>query len=84
VEDDMTIIDVWIQHPTAAFLRQPMFASLLRGRGMDPSAFPDPVPDSFTLSAVPVAADWIRATGRFDEDLRPEEAGADMDGTPLG
>jgi len=27
------VIDVWMQHPTARFLKQPCLASLLRGRG---------------------------------------------------
>jgi uncharacterized protein len=46
------IIDAWAQHPTAAFLRHPMFATLLRWRGMDPDAFPDVMPVEFTLGAL--------------------------------
>jgi len=46
------IIDAWAQHPTAAFLRHPMFATLLRWRGMDPDAFPDVIPVEFTLGAL--------------------------------
>jgi hypothetical protein len=49
------IVDAWMQHPTGAFLRDPMFASLMRWRGLDPSAFPDVIPHAFTLSALDVA-----------------------------
>lgn len=49
------IIDAWLQHPTAAFLRDPMFASLMRWRGMDPLALPDPIPPAFTLAALDAA-----------------------------
>lgn len=46
------IIDAWLQHPTGAFLKHPMFESLLRWRGMDPSSFPDEIPPEFTLAAL--------------------------------
>jgi uncharacterized protein len=46
------IIDAWIQHPNAAFLRHPMFESLLRWRGVDPRVFPKVIPPEFTLSAL--------------------------------
>ena len=49
------IIDAWVQHPTAAFLRQPMFAPLLRWRGMDPGALPDVFPHELTLAALDAA-----------------------------
>jgi uncharacterized protein len=49
------IVDAWIQHPTASFLRNPMFASLLRWRGMDPAALPDPIPHALTTAALDVA-----------------------------
>ncbi|MEZ4401482.1 MAG: amidohydrolase family protein [Kofleriaceae bacterium] len=49
------IVDAWIQHPTAAFLRDPMFASLLRWRGLDPAIVPDPIPPAFTLAALDAA-----------------------------
>jgi hypothetical protein len=49
------IVDAWIQHPTASFLRSPMFASLLRWRGMDPSALPSEIPFEFTLGALDAA-----------------------------
>lgn len=49
------IIDAWLQHPTAAFLRDPMFASLMRWRGMDPYALPDEIPAAFTLEALDAA-----------------------------
>jgi hypothetical protein len=49
------IVDAWIQHPTGAFLKNPMFASLMRWRGMDPRAFPDVIPHEFTTSALDAA-----------------------------
>src|SRR5689334_6632675 len=49
------IVDAWLQHPTAAFLRNPMFASLMRWRGMDPSVLPDAIPHEFTLAALDAA-----------------------------
>lgn len=49
------IIDAWIQHPTGDFVRQPMFASLNRWRGVDPSALPASIPTEFTLGALDAA-----------------------------
>lgn len=49
------IVDAWLQHPTAAFLQHPMFASLMRWRGMDPHALTDPIPPAFTLGALDAA-----------------------------
>ena len=49
------VIDAWIQHPTGAFLRDPMFASLLRWRGLDPESFPASIPIDFTLAALDAA-----------------------------
>lgn len=49
------IIDAWIQHPTADFLRQPMFASILRWRGIAPDKLPSAVPPAFTLGALDAA-----------------------------
>jgi predicted TIM-barrel fold metal-dependent hydrolase len=49
------IIDAWLQHPTAAFLRDPMFASLMRWRGVDPATFPDTIPHAFTVAALDAA-----------------------------
>lgn len=49
------IVDAWIQHPTGAFLRDPMFASLWRWRGVDPAGFPDVIPDAFTVAALDAA-----------------------------
>lgn len=49
------IVDAWVQHPTGTFLRDPMFASLLRWRGMDPAALPDVIPAEFTLGALDAA-----------------------------
>ena len=46
----MTIVDAWIQHPSAAFIRHPMFASLRRwGRLED---VPAEIPLGFTLEAL--------------------------------
>jgi predicted TIM-barrel fold metal-dependent hydrolase len=49
------IVDAWLQHPTGAFLRHPMFASIMRWRGMDPSAVPESIPYEFTISAMDAA-----------------------------
>lgn len=49
------LIDAWIQHPTGPFLQHPMFASLLRWRGMDPAKLPPELPPAFTLSALDAA-----------------------------
>jgi predicted TIM-barrel fold metal-dependent hydrolase len=49
------IVDAWIQHPTGAFLRDPLFASLLRWRGVDPAAFPDAIEPAFTVGALDAA-----------------------------
>lgn len=49
------LIDAWIQHPTPAFLREPMFATLLRWMGVSPEAVPDTIPDDFTLGALDAA-----------------------------
>jgi len=45
-------IDAWIQHPTPAFLREPMFASLRRWMGMSLEAIPSEIPPAFTLDAL--------------------------------
>lgn len=49
------IIDAWIQHPTPSFLRHPMFASLLRWRGISPDKLPPAIPPAFTLAALDAA-----------------------------
>jgi predicted TIM-barrel fold metal-dependent hydrolase len=49
------IVDAWVQHPTGAFLRHPMFASLLRWRGMDVSQLPDELPVDFLVGALDAA-----------------------------
>jgi len=49
------IIDAWIQHPTVAFMRDPIFASLMRWRGIDPSALPGAIPYDFTVAALDAA-----------------------------
>ncbi|KIG16203.1 putative ANTIBIOTIC-RESISTANCE PROTEIN [Enhygromyxa salina] len=47
------IIDAWIQHPTPAFMRDPMFASLLRWMGV--KTVPDEIPIEFTIAALDAA-----------------------------
>lgn len=49
------VVDAWIQHPTGPFLRDPMFATLLRWQGIDPAGLPDELPAAFTLSALDAA-----------------------------
>lgn len=49
------IIDAWIQHPTPAFLREPIFASLRRWRDMVGDALPDEIPDAFTIGSLDAA-----------------------------
>jgi len=49
------IVDAWVQHPNAAFLRQPIFSSLLRWRGLDSSAIPEEISPEFTLDALDAA-----------------------------
>ncbi len=48
----MTIIDVWMQHPTRRFLEQPMFESLRRWTGTDEVA---DIPLDLTLGAMDAA-----------------------------
>ncbi|MBZ0252892.1 MAG: amidohydrolase, partial [Candidatus Methylomirabilis sp.] len=67
------IVDAWIQHPTPAFLRHPMFASLRRWTGMET---PEAVPPAFTLGALEsagvdkalVSAWWGPAGALIDND----------------
>ncbi|PRQ03209.1 amidohydrolase family protein [Enhygromyxa salina] len=47
------IIDAWIQHPTPAFMRDPIFASLLRWMGVD--EVPDAIPIELTIAALDAA-----------------------------
>jgi uncharacterized protein len=47
------IVDAWIQHPTAGFLRHPMFESLRRWTGT--LQVPDEIPIAFTLGALQTA-----------------------------
>ncbi|MFO0708637.1 MAG: amidohydrolase family protein [Sandaracinus sp.] len=49
------IVDAWVQHPTGSFLRHPMFATLLRWRGMDASQLPESIPVDFLLGALDAA-----------------------------
>jgi predicted TIM-barrel fold metal-dependent hydrolase len=49
----MTIVDAWIQHPTAAFARDPMFESLRRWTGV--FEVPDELPLDLTLQALAAA-----------------------------
>lgn len=47
---EQPIIDSWIQHPTAEFLQNPMFASLLRWMGV--TELPPSIPPELTLAAL--------------------------------
>jgi len=47
------LIDAWIQHPTATFMRHPMFESLRRWMGA--VEIPDQIPLEFTLGALQAA-----------------------------
>jgi uncharacterized protein len=47
------IIDAWVQHPTAHFLRQEMFASLRKWMHLD--VVPEHIPDDLTLGALRAA-----------------------------
>lgn len=49
------IIDAWIQHPTGPFLRDPLFASLLRWTGVDPAMLPEEIPAAMTMGALDAA-----------------------------
>lgn len=44
------VIDAWIQHPTPAFLREPMFATLRRWAGIE--QVPDTIPIAMTRAAL--------------------------------
>lgn len=47
------IIDAWIQHPTPAFLEDPIFESLRRWMGL--REVPQQIPEEFTLAALDAA-----------------------------
>ncbi len=49
----MSVVDVWVQHPTPAFLGLPSFESLRRWMGM--TEVPAEIPASFTLDALHAA-----------------------------
>src|SRR5262245_48822067 len=49
------IIDAWVQLPSAAFLRHPMFASLMRWRALDLDTLPEPIPHEFLIAALDAA-----------------------------
>ena len=49
------IIDAWIQHPTGPFMRDPLFATLLRWQGIDPASLPETIPSELTLHALDAA-----------------------------
>ncbi len=73
------IIDAWIQHPTPGFLRDPMFASLLRWMGM--TQLPETIPPEMTLMALQAAgvdralvSAWVGPRG----DLLPNEDVAEL------
>ncbi len=69
------IVDAWIQHPTAAFLGDPMFSSLRRWMGI--TEVPDTIPHAFTEAAmedagidVAIASAWWGPQG----ELIPNDA----------
>ena len=68
----MAIIDAWIQHPTPAFIGDPMFESLRRWMGL--STLPSSIPIEFTLAALDARKSRI-AELRFFAGLSLEEAG---------
>ena len=49
----MALVDAWIQHPTPAFIRQPMFETLRRWMGL--TEVPQAVPLELTLGALRTA-----------------------------
>lgn len=49
------IVDAWIQHPGGALLRDPMFASLRRWRGMRDEDIPTELPYELTVAALDAA-----------------------------
>jgi len=49
----MAIVDAWMQHPTAALVRHPMFESLRRWLGV--TEVPDEIPLELTLAALKAA-----------------------------
>ncbi len=51
--DAPQIIDAWIQHPTPRFMREPMFATLLRWMGVD--QVPEEIPLEMTMGALDAA-----------------------------
>ncbi len=50
----MPVVDAWLQHPTPAFLADPMFSSLLRWMGL--TELPEQIPPAFTLGALDAAS----------------------------
>jgi len=50
--DGLFLVDAWIQHPTPAFLRDELFATLRRWMGLADDAIPALIPDEFTLAAL--------------------------------
>ena len=48
-------VDAWLQHPTPAFVKLPMFATLRRWMGMSDDSIPDTIPLEMTLGAMDVA-----------------------------
>ena len=50
MNQNMPVIDVWMQHPNLTFINHPMFASLRRWMGMDTVS--EEIPAEFTLAAM--------------------------------
>lgn len=50
MNQNLPVIDVWMQHPNLTFINHPMFASLRRWMGMD--TFTEEIPVEFTIAAM--------------------------------
>ncbi len=84
----MRIVDAWIQHPTARFLRQPIFASLLRWTRQE--EFPE-IPLAATLATLDQAgvdkaltAAWWGPSGAWISNDEVAEAVSNSGGRLLG
>ena len=76
----MAIIDAWAQHPTGPFLREPMFASLMRWTRMDPSQLPgDHSVIQFKFKDLVDQADWWLLVDGDKVDICITPPGRDVD-----
>ena len=60
-----TTVDSWIQHPTGAFIRHEMFASLRRWMGLTDDTIPDEFPIDFTIAAMDSAGVDVALTSAW-------------------